>query len=64
MARAVEEITALGRIEIEEDTRDDDGLLLEAGLEEVETVVDLVGEVGEVEPEVECTIRFREVSVR
>nr|POE47029.1 hypothetical protein CFP56_00361 [Quercus suber] len=56
MAGAVEEIAALAGVEVEEDARHDDDLLLQAGLEEVEPVVDLAGQLLEIEPEVEGAV--------
>lgn len=53
MTRTIEQISSLTRVEIEEDTRDDDDALFETGLEEIQAVGDLVGETFEVEPEVE-----------
>lgn len=50
MARAVEEITTTRRVKIEEDTGNDDNLLLETGLEEVQTVRDGLGKTLEVQP--------------
>ena len=38
MARAVKQITAARRVQIEEDAGDDDDLFFQTGLEEVETV--------------------------
>lgn len=50
MARGVEKVTTTRRVEIKEDTRHHDDLLLQTGLEEVETVGNSVGETLEVEP--------------
>lgn len=52
MAGTVEQITTARRVEIEEDARHDNDLLLETGLEEVEAVGDGLGETLEVEPPV------------
>ena len=56
MARAIEQVAALGRVQVEEDARHDDDLLLEAGLEEVEAVADGVRQAAEVEPDVEGAV--------
>lgn len=40
VARAVEEVTTASGVEVEEDAGDHDDLLLETGLEKVETVGD------------------------
>lgn len=53
VARRVEEVPAVGGVDVEEDARDDDRLLLEELLEERQTVVERRGEVLEVEPDVE-----------
>lgn len=42
MARAVEEVATLRRVEIEEDARYNDHLLIEARMEEIQAVVDLL----------------------
>ncbi len=47
MARRIEQVPTLGRVQVEEDARDDDDLLLEAGLEEGEAVCDGFGEAGD-----------------
>lgn len=54
MARAVEEITASGGVQVEEDTGHDDDLLLKTGLEEVETVGNGLRETLKVEPAGGC----------
>jgi len=56
VARAVKEVTATRRVQVEEDTGNNDDLLLEAGLEEVETVGDGTREALKVEPEVEGAV--------
>ena len=53
MARAVEQITSLARVQVEEDPRNDDHALFETSLEEVEAVGNSGWEPCEVEPEVE-----------
>lgn len=58
MARAVKQISASGWVKIEEDAGNDNDLLLQTGLEEIQTVRDLVGETLEVEPQVESTVRY------
>jgi hypothetical protein len=50
MARAVEQITSSRGVKVEEDTRDNNNLLLQAGLEEVEAVSDRLGKALEVQP--------------
>jgi hypothetical protein len=47
MARRIEEVPTLSRVQIEEDARDDDDLLLEASLEEGEAVCDGFREAGD-----------------
>lgn len=56
MAGGVEEVAAAGGVQVEEDARDDDDLLLEAGLEEVEAVGDGTGEALQVQPQVEGAV--------
>lgn len=64
MARRVEQITSLGRVEIEENTRHDDGLLLQQGVEERKTVRDVETTIrwkrrvkgGQIEPDIKGTI--------
>lgn len=56
MTRRIKQISPLTRIEIEEDTRDDDNPFFETSLEEVEAVRDGFGEAFEVEPEVEGAV--------
>ena len=56
VARRVEQVPTPTRVEIEKDTRDNNDLLLETGLEEVEAIVNALGEVGQVEPEVESRV--------
>lgn len=53
MARTIKQITSLTRVQIEEDTRDNDDSLLKTGLEEVQSVGDRWWETLEIEPEVE-----------
>jgi hypothetical protein len=57
VARAVEQVTSFARVQIEEDTRDNDHALLETGLEEVQAVGDSGWEASEVEPKVEGRVR-------
>ena len=52
MARAIKQVPAAGRVEVEEDARHDNDLLVEAGLEEVEAVRDGARQALEVEPQV------------
>jgi len=47
MARRIEQITTLGRIQVEEDAWHDDNFFLQAGLEEGEAVCDGFGEPGD-----------------
>lgn len=56
VARTVEKITAASRVQVKEDTRHDNDLLRQAGLEEVEAVGDLFRQTLEVQPEVESTV--------
>lgn len=57
VARTVEEIPTSGGVQIEEDTGHNNDLLLQTGLEEVQTVGDLAGETFQVEPDVEGAVR-------
>jgi hypothetical protein len=50
MARGVEKVTAARRVEIEEDSRHNDNLLSEAGLEKVETIRNGLRETFEIKP--------------
>jgi hypothetical protein len=52
MAGAVKQITTTRGVEVEEDARHDNHLLLQAGLEEVQAVGDGAGETLEVQPTV------------
>lgn len=56
VARRVEQITSAGWVQIEEDTRHNDDLLLQTRLEEVQTVTDLAGETLEIQPQVESRV--------
>ena len=56
MARAIEEVPPLRGVQVEEDARHDDDLLLEALLEEVQAVADAVRQAAEVEPDVEGAV--------
>jgi hypothetical protein len=56
MAGAVEQVSASRRVQVEEDTGDDDDLLLQTSLEEVQTVRDGTGQALEVEPQVEGAV--------
>jgi hypothetical protein len=58
VTRAVKEVTTTRRVQVEEDTRDNDDLLLKTGLEEVETVGDRTRETLQVEPEVEGAVGY------
>ena len=53
MTRAVEQISALAGVQVKEDAGNNNDLLLQASLEEVETVVDLLRQSAQVEPDVE-----------
>lgn len=57
MARAVKQISTSGRVQIEEDTRNNNDLLFQAGLEEVEAVGNMTRQTLEVEPDVERAVR-------
>lgn len=57
MARAIEQVAPLRRIEIEEDARHDDDLLLQARLEEFQPVADLRWQAARVQPDVEGAVR-------
>lgn len=57
MARTIEQITSLARVQIEEDTWYDDDSLLKTSLEEVQSIGDGWWETLEVEPEVEGGVR-------
>jgi len=64
VTRAVEQVPALGGVQVEEDARHDDGFLLEQGVEEGEAVADVELRVGrqrgleraQVEPDVEGAV--------
>ena len=56
VARRIEQIATLAGVQVKEDTGHDDDLLLQAGLEEVETVGNRVGQPLQVEPEVESRV--------
>lgn len=58
MARTVEKITSLARVEIEENPGHDNNLLFETGLEKVQSVRDGVWEAFEIEPQVEGRVRY------
>ena len=46
MTRTIKQISPLTRVQIKENTRDDDDTLFETGLEEVQAVGNLVGELS------------------
>jgi hypothetical protein len=50
VAWAVEQITSSRGVEVEEDTRNNNNLLLQTGLEEVEAVSDSLGKALKVQP--------------
>jgi len=50
VARRVKQIPAFRRIQIEEDTRHNNDLLLETSIEEVQTVVDALRERRQIQP--------------
>ena len=54
MARAVEQISSHRRVQVEENTGHNNDLLLKTSLEEVQTVVDFLGEAFDVKPNVKC----------
>lgn len=56
MTRTIKQISPLTRVQVEEDTRDNDDALFQTRLEEVQSVGDLVGETFKVEPEVESAV--------
>ena len=56
MTRTVEQIPALAGVQIEEYAGDDNNLLLQASLEEVEAIVDLLRQSAQVEPDVESRV--------
>jgi hypothetical protein len=53
VARAIKQISALTRVQVEEDARHHNDLLLQAGLEEVEAVIDAFRQRAKVQPDVE-----------
>lgn len=57
VARTVKQISATRGVQVEEDTGDDDNLLLQTSLEEVQAVGDRTGQTLEVQPEVEGAVR-------
>lgn len=56
MARAVEQITSAARVQIEEDARYHNDLLLKTGLEEVQAIVDALGKLVQIQPEVKRAV--------
>lgn len=56
MARTIKQISPLARIQIKEDTRDNDDFLLKTGLEEVKSIGYFFGELFEIEPQVERAV--------
>jgi len=53
MTRGFEQIPTMGRVDIEEDTRDDDGLLFEEFFEEGQTIVQRSRKLLKVKPDIE-----------
>lgn len=58
VARAVKQISAFGRIQIEKDAGHDNNLLLETRLEEVQTVRDGTRQTFKIEPQVERAVGY------
>jgi hypothetical protein len=56
MARAVEQVPTPAGVQIEENARHDNDLLLETRLEEIESVADALRHTAEIEPEVESRV--------
>lgn len=57
VAGRVEQIATARRVQVEEDTGNNNDLLLQTGLEEVEAVRDRAGKTLEVEPQIESRVR-------
>lgn len=57
MARRVKQVTTTRGVQVEEDTRHHNDLLLQTGLEEVQAVRDGLGQTLEVQPQVEGRVR-------
>ena len=55
--RRIEQIPPLGRIQIEENARYDNGFLFQTGLEEIQPVADALWQVTQIEPDVEGRVR-------
>jgi hypothetical protein len=53
MTWAVKQVPAPGGVQIEENTRDNNDFLLETRIEEVESIVDALGQAREIKPQVE-----------
>jgi hypothetical protein len=56
MTRTIKQISPLARVQIKEDTRDDNDALFETCLEEVQAVGDGLRKALEIKPEVECRV--------
>lgn len=57
VAGAVEQVTSLTRVQIEEDTGNNDHALLETGLEKVQAIGDGMWEASQIKPKVERRVR-------
>lgn len=57
MARRIKQIPTLTRVQIEEDTRHNNDLLLQTSLEEVQPIIDRIRQIGKIQPEIKRRIR-------
>ena len=58
MARRIEQISPLSRVQIEEDTRHNNNLLMQTCLEEVQPIINLIRQIRQIKPKVESAIRL------
>lgn len=56
VTRTVKQVSSARRVQVKEDTRHHNDLLLQTRLEEVEAVADRAGETAQVKPQVESTV--------
>jgi len=57
MARTIEQISAFTWVQVKENSRNHNHLLLKTSLEEIQSIGDFIGETLEIEPEIEGGIR-------
>lgn len=58
MAGTIEKITSFTRVQVEEDSRNDDDLLFQTGLEKVQPVADCEWKTLKIKPNVEGRVRY------